>query len=93
MISSSNKRESRFEFSARNLGKAPRKVTLLGALPFSETEDVVIRRTGEKPTEQDIEGRRGVLSWTFELSAGAEKTIPFGYDIGWPDGRKIRLSQ
>lgn len=93
LFTTSNREQSRFEMTARNLGALPRKITLFAARPYTETEEIKITLTGDKPTEADIEGRRGALAWTFDLKPGAEKRIPFGYDISWPEGRTLRMGR
>lgn len=93
LISTSNRQQSRFELTAQNLGATPRKITLFDAWPYTETEEIKITRTGERPSEDEVEGRRGVVAWSFDLAPGAERAIPFGYDISWPEGSRMRLSR
>lgn len=92
LFTTSNRERLRFALSARNLSDEPVTVTLFDSLPFTETEEIRIAFVGaEPPTERDIDGRRGALAWTFELDAGAEKAIEFGYDMSWPEGKMVQL--
>lgn len=93
VFTTSNKERSRFILSAKNLGGESRTVTLFDALPYTETEEIDIDLISSlPPTERDVDGRRGALAWTFTLAPGAEKVIEFGYDISWPDGRRMEVN-
>ena len=83
---------SRFVLTAKNLGDEPVKLTLFDSQPYTETEDIEISFVGrEPPTERDVDGRRGAMAWTFDLEPKAERTIEFGYDMSWPEGKEIEL--
>ncbi|MEL6980511.1 MAG: mucoidy inhibitor MuiA family protein [Pseudomonadota bacterium] len=91
LFSSSNRRRSRFALRAENTGETPRRVTLLDAAPYSETEEIEVTYQGPAPSERNVEGARGVMAWTFELDPGEAREIAFGYDLSWPEGREIYL--
>ena len=93
LFSTSNRQQSRFELTAKNLGEQPRKITLFDARPFTETEEIKITFTGQSPTQTEVEGRRGVVAWTFELEPETDREIRFGYDVSWPEGRKMRITK
>ncbi|MEM9724232.1 MAG: DUF4139 domain-containing protein [Pseudomonadota bacterium] len=84
-----NREQSRFEFELNNRGAVERRVTLFDALPFTETEDIEVTRTGERPTAFNVDGKRGVVSWTLTLEPGETRRLPFGFDLSWPEGREI----
>jgi len=37
-------------------------------------------------TETDIDGRRGVLAWEFDLPAGETRTVALDHTLKWPEG-------
>ncbi len=40
-------------------------------------------------TEKDYKKRRGVMSWAFDVDAGAETVVKTGYRITWPKDMQI----
>ena len=92
VFSVSTKRRSRYELTAVNLSGAKRTVTLFDALPYTETDDIDIDLVATpRPTERDVDGRRGALAWTFELDPGERRAIAFGYDVAWPEGAELEM--
>jgi uncharacterized protein (TIGR02231 family) len=61
---------------------------LLDVIPTSENEDLVIRMNASpRPTDENRDGKRGVLVWEFDLRAGDTETVNFGYQMKWPSGK------
>ncbi len=69
-------------------------VRVLGAVPVSRDEKLVINTLARpRPDEVDVDGKRGVLAWNFDLPAGGEKTIEFGYEARWPPEKLFRSTR
>jgi uncharacterized protein (TIGR02231 family) len=87
LLSSSQIAESRFKTVVTSLLDYDIPVRLYDRIPVSESEDLIVKEYA-KPniTERDIDGRRGVVSWNWDIAAGANHTIEFGYDLSWPSG-------
>ena len=63
-------------------------VKLLDVIPTSENEDLVIRMNASpRPTDENRDGKRGVLVWEFDLASGGTETVNFGYQMKWPSGQ------
>ncbi|MEJ6707702.1 MAG: DUF4139 domain-containing protein [Amylibacter sp.] len=63
-------------------------VKLLDLNPTSENEDLVIHMDANpRPTDENRDGKRGVLVWEFDLASGDTKTVNFGYQMKWPSGQ------
>ena len=63
-------------------------VKLLDVIPTSENEDLVIRMDASpRPTDENRDGKRGVLVWAFDLASGDTKTVNFGYQMKWLSGQ------
>ncbi len=63
-------------------------VKLLDVIPTSENEDLVIRMDASpRPTDENRDGKRGVLVWAFDLASGDTETVNFGYQMKWPSGQ------
>ena len=42
------------------------------------------------PSEKDVDDKRGVLAWEFDLPAGDSKTINLVHEIEWPEGQNLQ---
>ena len=62
------------------------EITVVDRVPFSDDERVVVDVLPQTtdPTEEDIDGRRGVVSWTYEFEPGESRDITNAYTISWP---------
>ena len=91
LLSSSQIAESRFKTVVTSLLDYDIPVRLYDRLPVSESEDLVIKEYANPSiSEREIDGRRGVVSWNWDLAAGSSKTIEFGYDLSWPTGMAVQ---
>jgi uncharacterized protein (TIGR02231 family) len=95
IISTSNVEEQAWDITVKNLHTAAIPVTVLDQLPFSTNENVVIKPIAQMtpPTEKDLNKRRGVMAWRFDLASKAENTIKFGYKITWPQDMQVGFNQ
>ncbi len=93
VFATSNRRQSRFEITLRNLSDAPVTVRLFDSLPFTEDERIQIALTSApKPTAQDVDGRRGALEWVLTAPPRDSKTVAFSYVLSWPEGETLLLN-
>ena len=87
LLSSSQIAESRFETVVTSLLDYDIPVRLFDRVPVSESEDLIVKEYAKPAiTDRDIDGRRGVVSWNWDMQAGATHKIEFGYDLSWPSG-------
>jgi len=86
LITTSNVDTRAYDLTVKNLHDFPLDVTIIDQMPFSTNEDVTVATlSGMTPaTQTNLERRRGVLAWNFELAPKAEKVIKHGYKITWP---------
>ena len=57
---------------------------------MSEDEDLNVQvQSVPSPTEQSIEGRRGVVGWKRSIAAGASEKISYGWTLRWPEDREL----
>ena len=94
IISTSNVEERAWDIVVKNLHDAAIPVTVLDQLPFSANENVVITPMAQMtpPTEKDLNKRRGVMAWRFDLAPKAENTIKFGYKVAWPENMQVGMN-
>jgi uncharacterized protein (TIGR02231 family) len=86
LITTSNVDTRAYDLTVKNLHDFPLEVTVIDQMPFSTNEDVTVQTLSgmTPPNQSNLERRRGVLAWNFELAPKAEKVIKHGYKITWP---------
>jgi len=90
ILTSSNARSLRFETKLTSLLSYPIALQLFDNVPVSESEDLKItEKFSQQPNERDVDGRRGVLRWDFDMKPGDIKKLGTGYDMVWPSGQNI----
>jgi uncharacterized protein (TIGR02231 family) len=88
----STKTETReFRTVVKNLHDFPVKVSIVDQIPISENSAIVIEQlpATTPPTDKIVEDKRGVMGWTFDLTAGASKEIKLAYRMKWPADRAV----
>lgn len=89
-ITAKDTRVERFEVLIDSYLDYAIDLTVYDALPVAEDEDLDIRvDTVPAPTEQSVEGRRGVVGWTRSIAAGASQKIAYGWTLRWPEDREL----
>jgi uncharacterized protein (TIGR02231 family) len=91
IISTSNTEERAWDIVVKNLHDGIIPVTVLDQLPFSGNENIVITEMSQMtpPTEKNLNMRRGVMAWRFDLAPKTENTIKFGYKVTWPQNMQV----
>ncbi len=94
LISTSNVEERAWDIVVKNLHAATIPVTVIDQLPFSTNEKVTVEPMAQMtpPTEKDLNKRRGVMAWRFDLESKAENTIKFGYKVAWPQNMQVGMN-
>ena len=76
---------------AKNLTGRAYVLRMIDQVPVSEQKEVVVDWSASvPPTEQDPDGKRGLLVWELPLAAGAEQKITLDTDIRWPEGQELQ---
>ena len=90
VFTSSNDKVEEYSLKVENLTGTAWDVVLYDRVPYSEQEDLEIKIDARPtPTQTDVDGKRGVLSWAFNLPTGGEKTVSFVYSFDWPKGKEL----
>jgi uncharacterized protein (TIGR02231 family) len=94
IISTSNVEERAWDIVVNNLHDVSIPVTVIDQMPFSANENVTIEPMAQMtpPTEKDLNKRRGVMAWRFDLESKAEKTLKFGYKVIWPQNMQVGMN-
>lgn len=90
LISSSRNDRREFRISVKNLHERAISLTVLDQIPVSKQQGITVELIGaNKPTRQDVDDKRGVVSWESQIGADEERVIDFGYKVVWPSPRQI----
>ncbi|WP_299848223.1 DUF4139 domain-containing protein [uncultured Roseovarius sp.] len=91
IITKSNDLSEAVEIKVENLTGEVWPIRLLDRVPYSEQEDLEITWSARpKPAEQNIDGKRGIMAWEFELGAGDSQMIRLDHQLEWPEGKVLR---
>lgn len=91
VIAKSNALSEHVRIKVENLTGEAWPVRLLDHVPYSEQEDLRITWDADLPvSEQDVEGKRGVLAWSFDLPAGAVQIVNLTHKIEWPADKRLQ---
>jgi uncharacterized protein (TIGR02231 family) len=91
LITSSNRMDEVSLITVENLTNEDWRVQLLDQVAYSEQSDLVISYKASPPeTQSDVEGRRGILRWDFDLAPGAMHEIRLEQTLSWPDGQVLQ---
>lgn len=91
VITKSNDLLEAVEIKVENLTQEDWSIRLLDRVPYSEQEDLEITWSAQpRPTEENIDGKRGILSWEFDLGAGDSKLISLEHELEWPEDKVLR---
>jgi uncharacterized protein (TIGR02231 family) len=94
-IISTSKTDARsYRISVRNQHERPIQVSVLDQIPVSQNTDITVELTGKSaPSRRDVDNKRGVLAWDFELKPAEERVVEFGYRAAWPSAKKVTYGQ
>lgn len=83
--------ELEYRATIENGHARPIEITVVDRLPVADDERIVVDRLQQmtEPTEEDVDGRRGVIAWTYEYEAGEVREIINAYVISWPAGLNV----
>lgn len=91
VLSKSNALLESVSIEVENLTGESWPLRVLDRVPYSEQEDLQVDwQADPRPDTQDVDGKRGVLAWEFDLPPGATRAIRLDYDLRWPEGMDLR---
>jgi uncharacterized protein (TIGR02231 family) len=91
IISTSTQVEEKAVLEVENLTGESWPVRVLDMVPYSEQEELEITYSADPPeTEADVDGKRGLLAWEFDLPAGEKKAIRLDSLMSWPEGKVLQ---
>lgn len=88
----STKQEVReFKTVVKNLHDFPITAMVVDRVPISENAAISVELlpATTSPTTTNLDDRRGVMAWTFDLAPGAAKDVRLAYRMRWPADREV----
>ena len=90
LITSSHTDSHNFRVTVKNMHERPISVTVLDQMPVAQNQDIKVEYTGKaQPAKQNIDDKRGVISFEQKLEPDDEKVLDFGYRITWPAAKSL----
>ena len=91
IITTSEVEDRSWTMTIQNLHDRTMPVTVHDQMPYATHEDITVEMLpgSTKPSERNVDKKRGVLAWSYDLEAAQEKVINFGYRITRPKDRTI----
>jgi uncharacterized protein (TIGR02231 family) len=85
-ISKSRVETRNFATTIKNRHDFTMPIVVVDQLPYATHEDIQVSTLpgSTAPSRKNIDKKRGILAWDFDLAANAEKVIKFGYQVTWP---------
>ena len=91
VFTSSTQIEEKAVLQVENLTGEAWPVRVLDQVPYSEQEELQITYNADPAvTEADVDGKRGILAWDFDLAAGEKKAITLDSLLSWPEGKVLQ---
>ena len=91
MITRSSEITEQVRIEVENLTSETWPLRVIDRVPYSEQENLKITWTAKPPvSEQNVDDKRGVLAWEFDLPAGKTRTIELRQRLQWPEGMVLR---
>ncbi|MBE0453729.1 MAG: DUF4139 domain-containing protein [Roseovarius sp.] len=91
LITRATEAREEVEIAVENLTGETWPLHLIDRVPVSEQSDLRITwEAAPRPDESDVENRRGVLGWNFDLPPGERHTITLTTRMNWPEGKVLR---
>ena len=90
-ITTSTQIEEQAVLEVENLTGEVWPVRVLDQVPYSEQEALEITWSADPAaTETDVDGKRGVLAWEFDLAPAETRSITLNSLMTWPEGMELR---
>jgi uncharacterized protein (TIGR02231 family) len=94
IISTSKTDDRSYRITLKSLHGRPVQVSVLDQIPVSQNAEIKVELTGKTaPSRRDVDDKRGVLAWDFQLAPDEERSIDFGYRTTWPSAKKVTYGQ
>jgi uncharacterized protein (TIGR02231 family) len=86
LISTARRIERQYRITVANHHDRAIEITVLDQIPVSQDDRIAVElvKAGLRPTQSNLDGRKGVLAWTFLYKPDEERVIDFRYAVTAP---------
>lgn len=64
-------------------------IHLYDNIPVASHEDINVELSGVKPSEQDIDDKKGVMLWERTLAPSSKQQLNYGYRVSYPKDKTV----
>lgn len=91
LISRSNQQVQKVEIEIENLTDQVWPLQIRDSVPYSQQEELQITWSATpRPSEENLDKRRGILAWELEVKPGESRKIWLETTLSWPEGMILR---
>jgi uncharacterized protein (TIGR02231 family) len=93
IISTSKTDAKNFRITVKSLHERPVAMSVIDQQPVSLNQEVKIEFISKlAPSRKDMEDKRGLVAWDFNLNPDEERVIEFGHRITWPAAKQLQIN-
>jgi uncharacterized protein (TIGR02231 family) len=93
IITSSKTEEKTFKITVKSLHQRPVAVRVIDQFPVSNNQELKVETSAKvQPTGRDLDDKRGVVHWDFNINPDEERLIEFGHKLTWPAAKQLSRS-
>jgi uncharacterized protein (TIGR02231 family) len=90
LISSSKTDSRSYRLTVKSMHERAIALSIVDQIPVSENQEIKVDLTSKTaPTKQNVDDKRGVLSWETKLEPDQEQVVEFGYRVSWPAAKSV----
>ena len=91
LISTSKSEAKSYRISVKSLHERPVAVTVIDQMPVALNQEIKVEFTSKTPVtpRKDLEDKRGLVAWDFNLTPDEERVLEFGHRITWPAAKTL----
>ncbi len=91
VITRSTELSEEVRIEVENLTGETWPMRVLDRVPYTEQEDLEITwQAAPRATEVDVDGKRGILAWSFDIAPGETREIRLQHKLEWPEGMVLQ---
>lgn len=81
--------ERHYKVSVTNNHNKPYSISLYDSIPVALNEGIKVIKTGDAPSTNKVDDKKGVISWERTLTPNKEMKIKYGYTVSYPEDKTV----
>lgn len=78
-----------YHFSVTSQHNKPYEISFSDMIPVAMNEDINVTIMGDKPTQTEVDKRKGITTWDRTLASGKTLKLEYGYEVTYPDDKRV----